>query len=154
MKLSIYRILYIVGLSISLIFSLVSSIFMIYSIANGLNESSDNVILILCFLVLLVFTIFQIYAVVRSMKEGSVFFRGIIENSQKQLNTTLLIILNVLLTFIVAFFIYVICLACGIEMFLSQFPLVYDMLILSFLYLAITNIVFFDLYTLVYKQEK
>ncbi len=154
MKLSIYRILYVVGLSISLIFSLVSSIFMIYSIANGLNESSDNVILILCFLVLLVFTIFQIYAVVRSMKEGSVFFRGIIENSQKQLNTTLLIILNVLLTFIVAFFIYVICLACGIEMFLSQFPLVYDMLILSFLYLAITNIVFFDLYTLVYKQEK
>ena len=154
MKLSIYRILYVVGLSISLIFSLVSSIFMIYSIANGLNESSDNVILILCFLVLFVFTIFQIYAVVRSMKEGSVFFRGIIENSQKQLNTTLLIILNVLLTFIVAFFIYVICLACGIEMFLSQFPLVYDMLILSFLYLAITNIVFFDLYTLVYKQEK
>lgn len=154
MKLSIYRILYVVGLSISLIFSLVSSIFMIYSIANGLNESSDNVILILCFLVLLVFTIFQIYAVVRSMKEGSVFFRGIIENSQKQLNTTLLIILNVLLTFIVAFFIYVICLACGIEMFLSQFPLVYDMLILSFLYLAITNIVFFDLYALVYKQEK
>ena len=154
MKLSIYRILYVVGLSISLIFSLVSSIFMIYSIANGLNESSDNVILILCFLVLLVFTIFQIYAVVRSMKEGSVFFRGIIENSQKQLNTTLLIILNVLLTFIVAFFIYVICLACGIEMFLSQFPLVYDMLILSFLYLAITNIVFFDLYPLVYKQEK
>ena len=154
MKLSIYRILYVVGLSISLIFSLVSSIFMIYSIANGLNESSDNVILILCFLVLLVFTIFQIYAVVRSMKEGSVFFRGIIENLQKQLNTTLLIILNVLLTFIVAFFIYVICLACGIEMFLSQFPLVYDMLILSFLYLAITNIVFFDLYTLVYKQEK
>lgn len=154
MKLSFYRILYVLGLSISFVFSLISAIYAIYSIANGLNDSSDNIILIICFLVLLVFTGFQIYSVIRSMKEGSIFFRSIIENPQKQLNRSLLLVVNVILFFVVAFFIYTICLACGIEIFLSQFPLVYDMMILSFLYLGITNIVFFDLYTLVYKQEK
>lgn len=153
MKLKTYRLLYTAALIISAIFSLISAIYMIYSIANHLNEKSDNVILILCFLALLAFTAFQIYAVIRSMKEGSVFFRGIIETSKKQLNTNLLIVANVIMTLVIAFAIYIICLACGIEMFLSQFPLVYDMLILSFSFLIVINIAFFDLYILVYKQE-
>lgn len=154
MKLSIYRIFYVVGLSISLVFAIICSIFMIYSIANQLNDQSDNLIIVLCFIVLLVFNGFQIYAVIRSMKEGSIFFRGIIENSQHKINKALLIAVNIVLLLVLAFAIYVICLASGIEMFLSQFPLVYDLLILSFSFLIIVNIVFFDLYTLVYKQEQ
>lgn len=153
MKLKTYRILYTISLIICTLATIAGGIFLIFSIINEWNDKSDNVILCLCFLVLLVFNMFQVYSLIHSFKNGSIFFRNIIENSEKNLNTGLLLFTNLLLVLMIGLFVYSILLALGFDIPFSTFALANDFLISCFSLMAIVNLIFFDLYILVYDQE-
>ena len=95
----------------------------------------------------------EVYSLIHSFKNGSIFFRNIIENSEKNLNTGLLLFTNLLLVLMIGLFIYSILLALGFDIPFSTFALANDFLISCFSLMAIVNLIFFDLYVLVYDQE-
>lgn len=154
MKLKLYRIFYTFFLIICTLISIGFFSYTVYSIANGLNDKSDNVILIICYAVLLIFNIFQVFSLIRSFKHGSIFYRNIIETQDKKLNKNLLIIINIVLALVIFVLVYTILLSCGLKLPLSDLALANDFLIISFMCCAIVNIVFLDLYSLVYHNEE
>lgn len=153
MKIKTYRIIYIFALLIALLATIAGFSYTIYAIINNLTDSNDNFIICLCFVLLLIFNAFQIFTVVRSIKEGSIFFKSIIETDDKILNKGLIIGVNVALVLVISVMIYAILLALGFDLPLSSLPIANDIMAICFLISATINIIFFDLYILVYTQE-
>lgn len=153
MKIKLYRWFYITFLILSLLITISFLSLSLYLAVQGEGEGADNIMFSVCFLILALFISFQIYSIFHSFKNGSVLFKNIISNDGKEISKASLITANVFLILGLAGLIYAILLASGMEIPLNGFPLALDYLIISCCILLIVNLVFFNLYTLVYKQD-
>lgn len=152
MNIKIYRILFIIFLSLTFIVSFSSLGYSLYDVGKG-NNTGDLAIFLLSNIVLIALNGYQIFSIIISFKKGGSFMKGFLIDDKDKINKKTIIVINTFLLIILGLFIYSILLLSGLDVPLNTIAKPISYLAMNFFLLLMIDFIFMDLYLLVYKED-
>lgn len=155
MKLTIYRIFYLISLS-SLLGATIYSLVMTIISSLSYENKEECIIFSLCLVVLSIFILLQLYDIIRSFFKGGQFIHYLLfDNKQFDINKKFLVAINIILLLSILIFVYsLIIYFVNLGLIFNNAFIGVKFLLINFSILVIINVVFIDFYLLVYKQDK
>ena len=154
MKLKIYHILLLTFLFLT--FALTSTLLVLSIIETSTltGDLTDNILFIVCFILLLAFEVLEIVNTFVSFKTGSAFIKPLTFDDDKKINSPLLTIMTIVALIIMGVMIFFIMTIFDKTLPFGDSPNTLKFLLISFFTLVLVDVLFIDLFPLLGKEDK